>query len=157
MSHSTHVGFKAPPRVIDVPVREPPLQIASVSDTPAFALLPSRFRDPLPRESPTVGVGKISLPSEDKKSRADVRRGLFGSAEQIPLRIEPDAGQVFEHFSQTVLDVPSDVFAEDCRRPAFDEHAQNLRPKVPGVFGAEVFSCAAEGLARVARCDNPSM
>lgn len=83
----------------------------------------------------------------------NVRRALLRRAEHVPLRIEPDAGQVFEHLSQTARNMPADVLAEEKRGLALEEHAQNFRPKVPGVFGSEPEAGRRERLTRVARRD----
>jgi hypothetical protein len=49
--------------------------------------------------------------------------------------------------------MPPDVLDEEDRGAALSEHAQNVRPKVPGVFGSEALPGAGEGLTGVTCSD----
>ena len=145
---------------------------AVANPSPLFALAPARLLFP-----ESVGVGHsfagpltssvrfapldrrpehargVLIKGKDEQSLAAMRRSLLFRAEHVPFRIEPCAGQVFEHFAQTGRDVPSDVLKESKRGLALHEHAQKLRPKVPGVLRTLAPASDGERLTRVASND----
>lgn len=72
-----------------------------------------------------------------------------GRTEHLPLRIEPEVGQVAEHSPESEGQVPADVLKHD---PAGCQHVDpggDSGPEVAGVIGTLPEAGVAERLARV--------
>ena len=129
MSHSTHVGFRRPPLCSErlgpavrprslcvfclpdfqslavgvgtILPRPPSPRTASVRDTPACALLFGVFLEPLPLESPAVGVGH-------KQDSFPFVRGTNGaSGDNVPFAYIPDTGQRTQDSSERAASIMS--------------------------------------------------
>ena len=82
-----------------------------------------------------------------------VRRSLLFSAEQIPFRIEPEAGKVAEDVAQSEPHMSADVLEKSKSWSGLFKHPAHFRPEVPWVVFALAFPCDGERLARVSTSD----
>lgn len=96
---------------------------------------------PDPFASEAVGVGQT------EPSLADVRRSDFGRAEQVPLRIEPDVGKVFEDGREKLADA-GNVFEEDNSGLDVCNDSPDVGPEPSFVMFASSLAGDADGLAR---------
>jgi hypothetical protein len=124
-------------------------QAASVSDVPGCPVVSAPFaREPEPAESIAVAVG------QDEKAGAEMRCADRSRAEQIPLRIEPEYGQVPENEVEPSKSEGRDVLQE---HEAWSNVAKDLvdeRPDPPLICGPEPKPGARRGLTREARSDD---
>lgn len=125
--------------------------VASVSVVPGCRFGAVPVRSPLDAASIAVAVGQRSS-AEDEHALPTVRRPNGLSARKRELRIEPEPGQVAEHFgeSASVLDSeePTDVLKEHewgSRRLQYVHHGG---PKPSGVVASAALPGGRCGLAR---------
>lgn len=98
-------------------------------------------------ESAAVGVGQEVHPLPD------MRCSEFGRRKTVPLRIEPECGQVAEDARKRCPNKSGTVFHEDVARSNLANDTGNIRPEPPVVFNAQPLAGGAEGLARESRSD----
>lgn len=82
-----------------------------------------------------------------------MRRADLGRRKQIPLRIEPELGQVREDGSEAAPNKSGDVLQEDEARSHLANDASDVGPEPPLVGGAAALAGGGEWLAGEARSD----
>jgi hypothetical protein len=92
--------------------------------------------------SQAFGVG-----SKDENSLSQMRRADLGSREQIPLRIEPEPGQVAQYGSKSSSNKPRHVLQQDRSGLHLANDLGDAGPEPAVVFGSLTGSCGRPRLA----------
>lgn len=91
---------------------------------------------------------------KDEHASPEVRRADFGDAEHVPLRIEPELGQVAEYNVEPASSESCDVLHEDVARSHLANDSRELAPEA-GALSADAGALASIGdvLTREAASD----
>ena len=91
---------------------------------------------------------------QDEQALAPVRRADFNRREQSFHNPEAQAFQLSSDLAISEVEMIGDVFEEHPFGCALGDDPDDVRPQVPGIFGAPAAAGDAERLTRIARSDD---
>ena len=105
----------------------------------------------VPEQARGVGQCVAGPVGKDEEPFAPVWRTDFRRRKEACRKSVAHIDQSCGDFGKAETEMMGDVFEKDERGFDFADNAGDMRPEVPGVFGAEALTCQRERLARVAR------